>query len=452
MKNIHLIGIGGDGMSGLAKVLFEQGFCVTGSNIEENKRICELRELGIPIHLNHSPENLNGTDTVIFSSAINGENEELKAAQSHGHLVLHRIEMLAKIFEGRFSIGIAGTHGKTTTAAMIATLLKCAGKDPTFLIGAPCPTLKSNAALGKSEYLVAEVDESDGHFLKLVPNLAVITNIGRDHLNFYRDEAHIIENFKAFIWQSERAILCADDPNSLKAIEQEQQEGRKSPQISTFSIEAEADLMARRIKQQGLRTSFELLFRGKKKATVQLWAPGRHNVYNALAAILAGLHAGLSFPQMAHILKDFSLPERRFQVLKEAPLWLIDDYAHLPEQIEANLRTIHEAWEKKRVIAVFQPHRFTRTQHINGEFSDAFDLADLIVVTEIYPAFEQPIAGIDARLIVEAIKKHKPNVYYVPQKAEIFKLLQQTVHAGDFVIGFGAGDIWKVLHQFAASI
>ncbi len=447
MKSIHLIGIGGDGMSGLAKVLFEQGFHVTGSNIEENKRTQELRELGIPIYLNHSSKNLNGADTVVFSSAINGENEELKAALGNGHLVLHRIEMLAKLFEGRFSIGIAGTHGKTTTAAMIATLLKHCGKDPTFLIGAPCATLKSNAALGRSEYLVAEVDESDGHFLKLHPKLAVITNIGRDHLNFYRDEAHIIENFKAFIENSERAVMCADDPNSQLILRTIQ-----SKKISTFGIETKADLTARQMKQQGLRTSFDLLFRGKKKATVHLWAPGRHNVYNALAAMLAGLHVGLSFPQMAEILQNFALPERRFQVLKEAPLWLIDDYAHLPEQIEANLKTIHEGWEKKRVIAVFQPHRFTRTQHINGEFSSAFERADLVIVTEIYPAFEQPIPGIDARLIVDAIAKHKPNVSYVPQKSEILALLQQTVRPGDFVIGFGAGDIWKVLHQFAASI
>jgi len=453
MNKIHFIGIGGDGMSGLARVLFECGYKISGSNIEENRRTQELRNLGIEVFLEHSEANLEGADTVVFSSAIAEENVELASARRRGLKIFHRLEMLAKFVNNSYAVGVAGTHGKTTTTAMIATLLERSGLQPTFFVGAPCPSLKTNARLGAGEYLVVEVDESDGHFTKLRPQIAVITNIGLDHLNYYHDEAEICEEFAKFLAGSRKAILCADDPNCQKVINRVH---RRTPahKIMTFGLNT-GDLRAENIEREGLYTRFVLRFRGEKIGKIELQIPGRHNVYNALAAMLAGYEVGLEFTEMATILRDFRLPERRFQILSDNGIMVIDDYAHLPEQIELNLKAIREGWgPRRRVIALFQPHRFTRTKYINGRFSSSFDLADIVVVTEIYPAFEKPIPGIDAQIIVEAIKRRESNrneVHYIPEKERICDFLQELVQPEDFIIGFGAGDIWKVLYKFVAS-
>jgi UDP-N-acetylmuramate--alanine ligase len=429
-------------MSALARVLWEGGFKVTGSDICENQRIKALKALGIKIYLGHHPSNLGLAKTVVFSSAIESDNVELKTAQRRGIEIVSRLEMLSRLMEGKFSIGVAGTHGKTTTTAMIATLLQRSGLDPTFIIGAPTPCLGGNAKLGVDPILVAEIDESDGRFRKITPQIAVITNIGTDHLNNYKNEEAILVGFIDFVGGSERVILCADDERT-KMI----RKWVKNP--LTFGIK-DGDLQAKNIMINSFHTSFDLVFCGQVKGRIDLPAPGRHNVYNALAAMLACLEIGLDFGEMRAIWKDFTLPERRFQILREDSVIVVDDYAHLPEEISANLEAIREGCSPGRVVAVFQPHRFSRTKYINGGFGGAFDLADIVVVTDIYPAFEEPIPGVDAKIIVEAIRDRKKvkSVYYI-SKEKILPFLQKRMQPGDFIIGFGAGDIWKVTHRLA---
>jgi UDP-N-acetylmuramate--alanine ligase len=443
MCHLHFVGIGGDGMSGLARVCKELGYHVTGSNIEENQRTLELRKLGISVYIGHREENLGGADTVILSSAIAPDNCEWQAARRRSLRILHRLELIRELSESYFTVGVGGTHGKTTTTCMVATLLEQSGRDPSFLIGAATPTLGCNAKYGSGGYLVAEIDESDGHFLELHPQICVITNIGCDHLNHYRSEQEIVASFAQFLRQSQCGILCADDPNSGSLLHQ-------LPRVHSFGLARPADLMADRIRLDRFASRFDLIWRGRRVLeSVHLHVPGRHNVYNALAAMLAGHQMGLEFVQMAQILAEFELPERRFQVVAQNGMMLVDDYAHLPEQIETNLETIRSGWQPRRVIALFQPHRYTRTQYINGRFGRSFDLADIVVVTDIYPAFESPIPGINAHLIVNSIRSRRRSVHYLPAPEELLCFLQRTARPGDFIIGFGAGDLWKVLYQFA---
>lgn len=441
---LHFIGIGGDGMSGLAKVYSELGFRVTGCNLEENRRTRQLRELGVPVTIGHSSEHLRSATHVIVSSAIPPDNREWLEAQRLGLPILHRLELLRDLTERRYTIGVAGTHGKTTTTAMIATLLERAWLDPTFVIGAASPTLGTHARLGMGKHLVAEVCESDGHFLKLHPQIAVITNIGRDHLNFYGSEEVLLASFTRFASQSDLCIACADDPGARRAVIEQ------LPATLTYSIERPADLVAHDISFHQFRTVFDVSWRGRRVGRVELLhAPGIHNVYNALAALVVGRQLGLSFADMAAYLRDFQLPERRFQVLVNNGIIVVDDYAHLPEQIQRNLQAIRQSWHPARVVALFQPHRFTRTYYLGREFSTSFDLADMVVLTDIYPAFERPIPGVDATLIFDALRRRHRAVVYLPHGEDFSHKLKKFLRPGDFVIGFSAGDLGTELHRFA---
>lgn len=441
---LHFIGIGGDGMSGLAKVYSELGFRVTGCNLEENRRTRQLRELGVPVTIGHSSAHLQSATHVIVSSAIPPDNIELLEAQRLGLPILHRLELLQHLTTKRYTIGVAGTHGKTTTTAMIATLLERAWLDPTFVIGAVSPTLGTHARLGMGKFLVAEVCESDGHFLKLHPQIAVITNIGRDHLNFYGSEHALLASFTQFASQSGLCIACADDPGARRAIIEQ------FPTTLTYSIERPADLVAHDISFHQLHTAFDISWRGRRVGHVELLhAPGIHNVYNALAALLVGRQLGLSFADMAAHLRDFQLPERRFQVLVNNGITVVDDYAHLPEQIQRNLQAIRQSWHPARIVALFQPHRFSRTYYLGREFSTSFDLADIVVLTDIYPAFERPIPGVDVGVILDALRARHSSVAYLPRGEDFAHKLKEFVRPGDFVIGFGAGDLGAELHRFA---
>lgn len=441
--HLHFIGIGGDGMSGLAKVYHELGFHVTGSNIEENRRTRELRARGVPVFLGHAPSHLQGATHVIISSAIPSENVEVREAQRLGLAIWHRLDLLKDLMSDRYTIGVTGTHGKTTTTAMIATLLERSWLDPTFVIGAASPTLGTHARLGLGEHLVAEICESDGHFLKLFPQIAVITNIGRDHLNFYGSEKALWDSFAQFARQSELCVACADDPGVRTAVIE------RLPRTVTYSIERPADLVAHDIDLYQFHTVFELSWRGRHVGRVELTVPGMHNIYNALAALLVGRQIGLPFADMIAHLRDFQLPERRFQVLVQNGITLIDDYAHLPEQIQSNLQAIRRGWHPARVIALFQPHRFTRTYYLGREFSTSFDLADMVVLTDIYPAFERPIPGVDVSLILRALQNQHPHVKYVPRENGFAQSIKEFLRPGDFVIGFGAGDLSETLQQLA---
>jgi len=416
---------------------------VSGSDIRESQRTRRLRAAGIPVfrghhwgHLRYRPE------AVVYSSAISPDNVELKAARGAGYKILHRQEMLARLVNSHRSIGVAGTHGKTTTSAMIAALLVRSGLDPTFLVGAASPTLGCHAHLGGGTWLVAEVDESDGYFTQLHPEIAVVTNIGYDHLNHYGSKEALLRSFARFASQSRVAVLNGDDPHTPLL-------STRAREVLTFGLERRADLTAFGIEQQRGRTRAKLIFRGENLGELELPAPGRHNVANALAAILAGHLLGLDFQEMMEILRCFSLPERRFQILEENGLIVVDDYAHLPEQIEANLNAIHSGWNPKRVIAVFQPHRYSRMSYMNGRFARALRQADMVIVTEIYPAFEEPIPGVDARSVAESLRRQRKLVHYLRSPEEILAFLSRQAAPGDFIIGFGPGDIWQVLHRLA---
>jgi UDP-N-acetylmuramate--alanine ligase len=429
-------------MSGLARVSWEMGLTVTGSNIEENKRTLELKALGIPVQIGHHAKNIGQADTLILSSAIASTNCEWREAEHRSLRVLHRLDLVRLLLESRQGIGIGGTHGKTTTTAMVATLLEKSNLDPTYLIGAVTPSLGRNAKYGSGPHVVSEIDESDGRFLQLRPHISIITNIGPDHLDHYRDESHIVSSFRQFIEQSRCGILCADDRNCRAIL-------HGHPTALSYGIQHEADLEAYEIGLDKFSSQFKVRWRGQPVGSVTLNVPGVHNVYNALAAMLAGHQLGLEFAVMARILSEFELPERRFQVLVQNGMMLVDDYAHLPEQIETNLKTIRDGWKPERVIALFQPHRYTRTYYINGRFGRSFGLADIVGITDIYPAFEKPIPGVHAHSIIKSIRERHSNVHYLASQNETLRFLQRTARPGDFIIGFGAGDIWKVLYQFA---
>ncbi len=429
-------------MSALARVFWQQRRPLQGSNIVPNARTQELSQLGVPVSLGHDANHLGDASAVVYSSAIKQDNIEMKAAKIQGLDILHRQEVLAQLTHSYPTIGIAGTHGKTTTAALTATLLKAAGYDPSYLLGAGCPRLNGHSHWGSDQALVLEVCESDGHFLKFSPALAVITNIGMDHLNHYKDEKNILSSFRQYVAQSNQAILCADDKNCQRLL-------NDFPQALSYGLHSDADLVASCIVQDQFTTQFQLSFQGKNLGAVQVPLPGVHNVYNTLAALLSGWHWGLSFQEMLPLLNQFQLPEHRFEVLNQNGVMIVDDYAHLPEQIDINLKTIRANWKKGRVIALFQPHRFSRMQYMGERFGPAFVDADIVGVTDIYAAFEKPVPGVDVNKIVDEVALHAPEVHYLPSSS-VVDFMKRVVRPGDAVIGFGAGDLCESLYQYVS--
>ncbi len=440
----HLVGIGGDGMSGLARVLLQMGADVVGSDIRESRNTELLRNSGAEVYIGHRESNLSrDVDTLVVSSAIPEDNVEVKEAEKRGIPVQERLTAMAGLMEKKKSVAIAGTHGKTTTTTMTSTLFEFGGEDPTFMIGASCDQLGGNAKLGQGEHFISEVDESDGHFTELHPDISVVTNIGKDHLDTYKDQEEILEGFRQFIDQSGETVLCLDDPNSRDVM-------NHASNPFTFGIESKAKLRARNISQSGLWTNFDLEFRGKNVGTVNLPAPGRHNVYNALAALSLGYKAGMDFSEMSEIMEEFQLPKRRFQVLRNNGSIIVDDYAHLPKEIEVTLDAVREGWNPNRILAVFQPHRFSRTKHINGQFGDSFQSADMVVITGIYPASETPIPGVTSQLIQKSVEKKKEdNVFRILEREELYKFINEEIEEGDFLIGLGAGDINQFTRKLA---
>lgn len=443
-KRYHFVGIGGAGMSGLAAVMLAGGVKVSGSDLRENEEILRLRQAGAYIHLGHDPHLLDEeVDRVIVSSAIGEENVEVQVARQREVPVMRRLHALASLLKDYRSIGVAGTHGKTTTTAMVSTILSEVGKDPSYLVGAHCPGLGGNARLGRGEFFVTEVDESDGLFLSLHPTIGVLNNIGRDHLNTYRTLSAITESFSQYIRQSEGAVLAIDDENVRKL-------AKHVSGALTVGLDRGAELRATGIVHYHFHTRFELVYRGRRIGPVFLPAPGDHNVRNALCAIGAAFLAGVDLTNAAEALAGFCLPRRRFQLLEENGVTVVDDYAHLPEEIEATLQAIRDGWDDRRIVAIFQPHRYSRTQVIGTEFGSAFRLADTAVVTSIYPACERPIPGVSSRAIVEAIARStKADLYFIRSKEEVVSFLKGYIESGDFIISFGAGDIWTVTEELS---
>ncbi|MEA3356031.1 MAG: UDP-N-acetylmuramate--L-alanine ligase [Candidatus Bipolaricaulota bacterium] len=443
-ENYHLVGIGGSGMSGLARIMLANRVTISGSDLHENEEVLQLREAGVKINLGHDPDCIDERlDGVIVSSAISEDNVEVQAARARDLPVVRRLHALASLLNGYHSIGVAGTHGKTTTTAMIATILGRLTWDPSYLVGAHCPGLRGNAHLGRGDMFVTEVDESDGLFLALHPTIAVLNNIGRDHLTTYKDLSAIKDSFSQYLHQAERAVLQIDDPH-VRAL------ANKTPEVLTVGTCAEAALRATGVVHHHFHTRFDLNFHGERIGPVFLPAPGDHNVRNALCAIGAAFLAGVDLAEAAAALTGFRLPRRRFQLLEENGVTVVDDYAHLPEEIEATLQAIRDGWERRRIVAIFQPHRYTRTRFLNAEFGNAFIGADEIVVTSIYPADERPIPGVSSRMIADAIAGSSGiNPHLIRSKEEVLSFLKKLVEPGDFIISFGAGDIWTVTEELS---
>ena len=442
IKRIHFVGIGGIGMSGIAEVLLNLGYSVSGSDIQKSEITDRLSRLGAIVGYGHSRDNLRDVDVVVTSSAVKTDNPEVMEAEERLVPVIPRAEMLAELMRMKYGIAVSGTHGKTTTTSMIATVLSHGGIDPTVIIGGRLNSLGTNAKLGQGEFLVAEADESDGSFLKLSPTIAVITNIDQEHMDHYKDMEEVKSAYLDFINKIPfygLAIVCLDHENVQSLIP------KIKKRCITYGLTSQADIQAREITFAETQTAFEVLHSGEYLGRIELHMPGVHNVYNSLATITAALELDLDFETIQEGLNEFSGIQRRFQIKGlYKDVLVVDDYAHHPVEIRTTLNAAKNGW-KKRVIAVFQPHRFTRTRDLYDEFLTAFYQADILIVTEIYPASEDPIPGVNARALAEGIKEHgHKNVFYISDKKKIASHLVDILKEGDMIITLGAGDIHKV--------
>lgn len=447
-RRLHFVGIGGSGMSGIAEVLVNLGYPVSGSDLALNAVARRLRTLGAKIHRGHRRENVGDADVVVVSSAVKPDNAEVVEARRRKIPVIARAEMLAELMRMKYGVAVAGAHGKTTTTAMIAEVLTGAGADPTVVIGGRVKSLRSGAKLGRGEIMVAEADESDGSFLKMKPTIAVVTNIDREHLDHYRDLAEIQDAFVQFLSRVPfygAAVVCIDDPN-VRAILP-----RVDRKIITYGLSTDADLSASDVEVAAFGSHFQARWLGERLGPVKLAATGRHAVYNSLAAVAVGLELDVPFPKIARALARFRGVERRFQFKGEAlGARVVDDYGHHPTEIQATLAAAREGFGSRTVV-VFQPHRYSRTQALLEEFGRSFVLADHVIVTEIYAAGESPLPGIDGGAVHDALVRHgHPSAVYEPKLANVPKLLAKTVRPGDLVVTLGAGDVWKAGEAFLA--
>ncbi|WP_418790564.1 UDP-N-acetylmuramate--L-alanine ligase [Phosphitispora sp. TUW77] len=441
--NIHFIGIGGSGMSGIATILLQQGYYVSGSDLKKGEPTSRLINMGAQIFFGHDSANIGqDTDLVVISSAIRENNPELQEANRRGIEVVKRGEMLARLMADKKGIAVAGAHGKTTTSSMIALVFERNDLDPTIVVGGDITELGGNAKLGSGEYLVAEADESDGSFLLLSPFVEVITNIEDDHLDYYGSKEAIKEAFDKFaakVPPDGYLVVCADDPllADIAAV--------KDERLITYGIEKPALYSAKDIRTRGVNTYAEIFCGDERLGVLELNVPGLHNINNAMAAIAVGWTAGLDFEAVAGALKNFKGPHRRFELLGEVDgIRVVDDYAHHPTEVKATLSAAKQI-ESHRVIGVFQPHRYSRTGQLYREFGKAFSNADVIIINEIYAAGEPPVPGVTTDLIVNAISEHeRRQVYYFRTLEEITDFLYRTANPGDLILTMGAGNIRTV--------
>jgi UDP-N-acetylmuramate--alanine ligase len=439
-QQIHFVGIGGIGMSGIAEILLNLGYRVTGSDQKRNEAVEHLEQLGAKVFIGHQASHVEGSHVVVYSSAVSRDNVEVQTARRQQIPVIPRAEMLAELMRLKYAIAVAGTHGKTTTTSMIGAVLAEGRYDPTIVVGGRVTSLGSNARLGQGEYLVAEADESDGSFLKLAPTIAVVTTIDAEHLDHYGTLEAICEAFVAFVSKVPfygAAVLCLDQPNIQRLIP------RLEKRIVTYGLEAGADLVGRRVQLAGMTSRFEVYHRGALLGECVLQIPGRHNVLNALAAIGVGLDVDIPFLTIQKALAGFAGVQRRFQVLGSvAGVTVVDDYGHHPAEIRATLAAAKAGFDC-RVVTVFQPHRYTRTHHLRQEFLTAFNEADVLLVMDIYAAGEPPIPGVSAEELANGIRAHgHRNVMYLgSDRARIAQYLCEITRPGDLVLTLGAGDV-----------
>ena len=453
VKRIHFIGIGGIGMSGIAEVLCNLGFVVSGSDLKKSKNTDRLEPMGIKVYEGHTAENIGDAQVVVYSSAVRPDNPEVVLAKQNGIPVIPRAEMLAELMTLKpYAVAIAGTHGKTSTTSMVATLLVHAGVDPTTVVGGVVDTLGSNAKLGASEWFVTEADESDRSFLMLYPTIAVVTNIDKEHMESYKGMDDVVQCFTDFVNKVPffgAAIICLDDPNVQLII----------PNIKrrrvTYGLTAQADISAHDIRYNDSFGSNFTVWRGAEiLGEIELPVPGKHNVYNALAATAVALELEIPFGKIAEAFATFKNANRRFQFKgEEDGIIVVDDYGHHPTEILATLSAAKNSSGGRRTVVVFQPHRFSRTQELMDEFALAFNNADVLYVLDIYAASETPIEGITAEVLTENIRKygHK-NANYIGDVDTAAAKVSSNLQAGDLVITLGAGSVTRISDEILENL
>lgn len=446
IKEIHFVGIGGSGMSGIAEILLSSGYKVRGSDLQDSPTTQRLSELGATIFHGHNPENILGSEVVVVSSAISPDNPEIIAARYRNIPIIPRAEMLAEIMRMKYGVAVAGAHGKTTTTSMLAHILSDTDLDPTVVIGGRLNKYNSNAKLGKGELMVAEADESDGSFMKLSPTICIVTNLDEEHLDHYKGGIEEIQNtFLAFMNKVPfygLAVVCKDDPRLEVLL------NRVTRKTVTYGLKGYADLSAANIRQIGFAVTFELMVRGSNLGEIELNVAGAHNVLNALAAIAVGLEFDVPIDSIRGSLKRFTGADRRFSLLGSARKRLfIDDYAHHPTEIAVTLETAHHV-DSHRVVAVFQPHRFSRFQACWDRFLRCFDQAHHVIVLPVYPAGEPARPNIDSITFAEELRNHHPHVSFVEDLESLEQHLLEITQPGDMIVSLGAGSV----SQFTATI
>jgi len=443
VRHIHFVGAGGIGMSGIAEVLLNLGYHVSGSDLRSNDSTQRLVGLGGVMYKGHRAEQVQGADVVVISSAVKRDNPEVVEAHRHKIPVIPRAEMLAELMRLKYGIAVAGTHGKTSTTSLLATVLSEAGLDPTVVIGGKLNSLGSNARLGQSDYLVAEADESDGSFLLLSPVLSVITNIDPEHLDHYGTVEQLEDAFVHFANKVPfygAVAACLDHPRVQTLIP------RMHKRCLTYGFSAQADYRADEVQFDGLTSRFDVHRLGQRLGHLTLQMPGRHNVLNALSVVAIADELAIDFSVVQKALAGFQGVQRRFTIRGERDgVVVVDDYGHHPAEIMTTLSGARLSYPNHRIAAVFQPHRYSRVERLWNEFSTAFNQADVVLVTDIYPAGESPIKGVEAKGLAEAIARfgHK-GVEYVGSLASAVEYLASWATSQDLVITLGAGDVWKV--------
>jgi len=445
LNRIHMVGIGGTGMCGIAEVLLNLGYQVSGSDLQENEATIRLRNLGAQIFIGHSADNLKEADVVVISSAVKEDNVEVARAKALKIPVIPRAEMLAELMRMKYGIAVAGAHGKTTTTSMTAQVLEAGGYDPTIIVGGRLNTVGSNAKLGEGDFIVAEADESDRSFLYLSPFIAVLTNIDEEHLDQY---GTLTEIKKTFVYFANKVpfycpvILCLDDPNLRSIMPQIERK------VITYGFSPEADIQARDFEFDGFSSYSILYVHGQKAGRLELNVPGQHNILNALAATAVGLDLDIEMQTILQALEDYSGTGRRFELKRVVnDIMIIEDYAHHPTEIKATLQAARTGW-KRRLVVAFQPHRFSRLARLQSEFTTAFHQADLLFLTEIYPAGEKPIPGVSGRNLFEEIwRSGQTNVWFEPELDKLPALLANELRPGDMLLVLGAGHINRIIPE-----
>ncbi|MDR0454536.1 MAG: UDP-N-acetylmuramate--L-alanine ligase [Deferribacteraceae bacterium] len=451
LKKLHFVGIGGIGMSGIAEILHNMDFEVTGSDVAVNSNIERLRGMGIKVYEGHSAENVTDADVLIYSSAVSSDNPELVRAKESYIPVIPRGEMLAELMRMKYAVAVSGSHGKTTTTSIISEILKGAGYDPTTIIGGRLNSDNNNASLGKHNIMVAESDESDRSFLLLYPSVAVITNIDKEHMESYADIDDVKDCFVKFANKVPfygLNVVCLDDSEVSDIIP------RLEKRILTYGLSAQADTKALNVEKNGFSVSFDVEHKGIAMGRVKINLPGDHIILNSLAAIAVALEMRVPFTTVADILERFEGVQRRMSVrYKSDTTMVIDDYGHHPTEIAATLKALHDATPGHKICAIFQPHRYTRTKSLMSEFTKCFFYADHLFVTDIYAASEQPIEGIKTEVLVREINKHGfKDAVHIKDMKEIYPVLEGIGFEQSIIITLGAGNITNFSHEIASYI